>query len=149
MRVPEITYGFASPTDTAGVTFEILSRQFSTSGAANPVLFLLSSFPKDRILVITNIAFAAHPGATQNVEELKIQGVTQAGLIFDIATDVLIHAADEEVSLNWDGEVYIQGGGDGRDSLRVSALFNSGAVANTATIGWQGIIIPHGNAGAF
>ena len=149
MRTPEITYSYASPVDTAGLTFEILTRQLSVSQGTNPIVFSLDGIPKGRILVITNIALAAHPGATQNIVEMKIQGVTQDGMIFNIATDVFVHAANEEHSLNWDGAIYIQGGGEDRDSLRATALFNAGANANTATIGWHGIVIPHGNAGAF
>jgi len=149
VRVPEITYGFTSGTDVAGVTFEILSRQLSASQSTNPIVFLLNDIPKGRILVLTNVALTGQPGATQLVDEMRIQAVTQAGLIYDIKTDVLVHAADEEVSLNWDGEIYIQGAGDGNTSLRAIVTYDSGTNANTSTVGWAGIIIPHGNVGAF
>jgi len=149
VRAPEITYRFIAPTDTAGGTFDLLSRQVSQSAGVVTIEILIADLPKDRILVLTNAALTADPGAAQLVVEMKIQGVTQAGLIFDIATDITLGAADIEKSLNWTGSVYIQGGGVGRNTVRAVALFDAAVAANNITFGAHGIIIPHGNVGSF
>ena len=149
MFVPDITYRFVAPTDTSGPTFEIVSRQESLSGGPALTVLTLSDIPKDRILVLSNCELIGIPGATQNVLEMKIQGVTQAGLIFDIDADVRAGNADDSRDIGWHGQIWIQGGGDGTDTVRVSVLFNAVVNANTVTVGIHGIIIPHGNAGAY
>lgn len=149
MLVPDIAYRFVAPTDTAGPSFEILSRQQSLSGGPILTVLTVSDIPKDRILVLSNVELIGEPGATQNVEEMKIQGVTQAGLIFDIDADVRSGSADDSRDIGWHGQVWIQGGGDGNDTVRTTVLFNSVTNANTVTVGIHGIIVPHGNAGAF
>lgn len=149
MRAPSPTYVFTSPTDVAGPTFEPLSRAFQTGGAFLLIEHLLSDVPKDRVLVFTNATVQALPGATQAVTEIKIQIVTQTGLVVDIATDSGPQTADLIRDLNWEGSVYVAGGGDGARTLRIIASFDANANANTATAGIHGIIIPRGNIGAF
>ncbi len=149
MRAPGITYAFASPIDTAGQTFEILTRQDQLSAGVAFFSRVLTGLGKDRILVLTNVTLTAEPGATQFVDELRIQGVTHTGVIFDLATDVFIHAVDEQVSLNWEGEIYIPGGGTDADFVRNTANFNAGVNANLVTNSWHGIVIPRGNSAAF
>lgn len=150
MRAPEITYGYTAPTDTAGPTFELFTRNESISGGASALSVLtFGDIPKDRILVLSNVALTADPGNAQFIDEMRIQGITQAGLIFDIATDIVVKAANIEASLNWDGAVYIQGGGLGNDSIRVLASFDAFANANLLAVGLHGVVIPHGNVASF
>jgi len=148
VRAPEIVYRFVTPTDTAGGTIDILSRVERLSVGTLQFTFTVDDIPKDRIIVLTNVALLCEPGPTFDVEELKIQGVTQTGQIFDIATDVTIGAADEEKSLNWQGSVWIQGAGDGNASLRATARVSANTAASAAEVAWHGLIIPHGNVGS-
>ena len=149
MLVPDIAYAFTRPTDTAGPTFEILSRQQQLSTAAILVELFLTDIPKDRVLVLSNVAMRADPGSGQGVDELVIQGVTQAGLIFDIKTQFIDGANNIRFNLDWQGEVFIQGAGAGNTTLRAFALFSAGAAANLFQASFHGVIIPHGNVGAF
>ena len=149
MRAPGITYAFTSSKDVAGPQFEILSRHDQISASSLILETLITDLPKDKILVLTNVSVAADPGAAQGVVELAIQGVTQAGLNFTIARKLPIGTTGESDELNWDGEVYIQGGGDGATSVRVISVFGTDTNANLSTVGIHGIVIPHGNAGAF
>jgi len=149
VRAPNITYGFLTPTDTSGPMLQVLSRQEQLSSSAVLFTFTVDDIPKDRILVLSNASLAAEPNAALVLEEMKIQGVTQTGLIFDIATDITVEAAGVRKSLDWAGEVWIQGGGLGTSTLRATALFNSNASPNIVSIGWHGVVIPHGNAASF
>jgi len=149
VRAPGITYRFTSPIDTAGPSFEIFSRHLQISTGLVVLEQIFAGLSKDRILVLTNVAVRADPGATQNVIAIQIQGITQAGLNFVIAAFDSLAVADQRETLNWDGAVYIQGGGDDADSVRVFSSYDAGAVANTMTVGLHGIIIPSGNAAAF
>jgi len=128
---------------------QVLSRQDQLSSSAVLFTFTVDDIPKDRILIVTNVALTAEPNAALIVEEMKIQGVTQTGLIFDIATDIEVKAVGQRVSLNWDGQVWMQGGGLGTSTLRATALFDSNASPNIVSVGWHGIVIPHGNAASF
>lgn len=149
MRAPSPTYVFTSPTDTAGPTFEPLSRAFQIGGAFLLIEALLIDIPKDRVLVFTNATVQALPGATQTVTEIKIQIVTQTGLVVDVATSSGSQTADVIENLNWSGSYYVAGGGAGNRTLRLIASFDANANANTLTAGIHGIIVPRGNIGAF
>lgn len=149
MRAPGITYQFASPKDVAGPSFEILSRHLQISTGLVVVETLLTDLAKDRILCFNNAAVRADPGAAQNVIAIQIQGVTQTGENFVIASFDAALTADKIEDLNWAGSVYLLGGGPGTTTLRVFSSYNSGAAANTMTVGLHGIVIPRGNAGAF
>jgi len=148
VRVPEIVYRFITPTDTAGGTLDILSRAERQSVGTFQFTFVVNDIPKDRIIVLTNVALLAEPALAFLVEEMKIQGVTQTGQIFDIATDVTHGVADEEKSLNWQGSVWIQGAGAGNSTLRATVRVDQNTLASAAEVAWHGIIIPHGNVGS-
>jgi len=149
MRFPGIAYSFMRGTDVAGPTALIVSRAFSVSTSAALLEFFFSELDKDRVLVLTNVSVVARPGTGQNVVEIAVQGVSQGELIFDISREEPRLSNDQETTLNWDGEVYIQGGGDSTDTVRVFVLFNSPTNANTMTVGLHGIVIPRGNLGGF
>ena len=149
MLVPDIAYAFSRPTDTAGPTFEILTRQEQISTAALLIEILLTDIPKDRVVVLSNVSMRADPGSGQAIDELAIQGVTQAGLNFDIKSQFVDLANNIRGNLDWQGEVFIQGAGDGNTTLRAFALFDVAAAANLFQCSFHGVIIPHGNVGAF
>jgi len=147
--VPELAYQFIAGTDTAGPTFQIFSHHEARSTGLVIVDILISNIPKDRILVLNNASMRSDPGVGQNCIELALQGITQAGQNFRIFAFDAPGTADVIEALNWQGDVWIPGGGDGRDSVRIFGSFSSGANANTITVGLHGKIIPRGNAGAF
>lgn len=149
MDAPGITYAFAVPKDTAGPTFEILSRHLQSSVSASLIELFVGELAKDRILILQSITVAADPGAGQTVTEIAIQGITQAGLNFSIARKLPQKVSGQSEDLNWTGAVWIQGGGSGTNSVRVFAAFGSPTNANLVTAGVAGIVIPRGNAGAF
>jgi len=150
VRFPGITYSFQRPTDTNSPTALILSRHFQISGGGSSLLeFLFSDLSKDRVLVLTNVSVIANPGGAQIVLEMAIQGLSQGQENFNI--DRREPAADPGINkvLNWQGEVYIMGGGPGTDTLRIFTFYDSPVVSNAMTVGIHGIIIPRGNLGGF
>lgn len=149
MRAPDITYGYTAPTDTAGPTFEVVARTIQLSSGALTIDFNELQLPKDRIFVLTNVSMHASPGATQSVALMFVQIRTQTGVLIDIAREDFVLLANQFQNLNWDGEVYVQGGGPPASSLRLFGQFNADANANLLVASYTGIVIPHGNAGAF
>ena len=149
MRFPSIAYSFARPTDVSGPTALIFSRHLQISTGDVVLDQLFSDLPKDRILVLTNVSMRADPGPTQIVILMAVQAISQGVLNFTIAAKQTKQIATQNEDLNWQGEVYIQGGGPNTDTLRFHTQFNSGANANLMTIGVHGIIIPRGNMGGF
>jgi len=146
---PGIAYAFQRPTDVSGPTALILSRHFQVSTSASLLEFKFSDLSKDRVLVLTNVAVIANPGGAQIVLEMAIQGLSQGQENFNI--DRREPAADPGINkvLNWQGEVYIQGGGPNTDTLRIFTFYDAPVSANTMTVGIHGIIIPRGNLGGF
>lgn len=150
MRFPGITYAFKRPTDVNSPTALILSRHFQVSGGGLSLLeFLFSDLPKDRVLVLTNVSVVAAPGLAQSVVEIKIQGFSQGVENFNIDQRIPPSTVDIVEVLNWQGEVYIMGGGPGTNTLRVFGFFSAFANSNALTVGVHGIIIPRGNLGGF
>jgi len=149
VQAPDITYQFAQAKDTAGPSFEVLSRQQSLSASANLIEILFTDLPKDRVLVLTNVSMNNNPGTTQFQLEIRAQAGTQGGALVDIVSDVVNKGASIQAGLNWQGVFYIMGLGIGETALRLFASYNSGAVANTLDVNFHGIVIPRGNAGAF
>jgi len=149
VRAPDITYRFASPSDTAGLTLEILSRQFQLSAGQTLIEFFVNDIPKDRVLILQNYSLSADPGGGLIAIEVGIQGITQAGLNFPIAFISPPQAANQILNLNGEPSVWIQGAGVGNNTLRMFALFSASTSANQLTVGINGLIIPHGNVGAF
>ena len=149
MRFPGIAYSFMRDTDVAGPTALILSRHFQISAAAAFQEFNFGNLAKDRVLVLTNVAIIANPGGAQIVEEVALQGISQGELNFNIERQEPVLGGGISATLNWQGEVYIQGGGDGTNTVRMFASYDAGVSNNTITVGLHGIIIPRGNLGGF
>ena len=145
MRAPGITYAFTSPTDTAGPTLDVVNRHFQQSSADALIQFIIRDVPKDRIFILQNFSLLAAPGTGQGIFEMKIQGITRAGLNFTIATASPDPAATASFSLNGNPDVWIHGGGKGKDTLRVFGFFNGAVFANNFTVGISALIIPNGN----
>ena len=150
MRFPGIAYSFQRPTDVNTPTALILSRHFQISGGGLTLLeFLFSDLAKDRVLVLTNVSVIAQPGAAQFVREMKIQAFSQGVENFNVDQRLPLGVVDQDEVLNWQGEVYIQGGGPDTDTIRIFTFYNSAVAANAMTVGIHGIIIPRGNLGGF
>lgn len=149
MRFPEIAYAFKLPTDVAGPTALILSKHLQISTGATTVEQFITGLAKDRVLVLTNVSIKADPGAGQSNLQIKIQGFSQGIENFNIDQRNFVAAADENHELNWQGEVYIQGGGPALNNVRLFSTYSSAVAANTMTVGVHGIIIPRGNLGGF
>lgn len=149
MRFPGIAYSFQRPTDVNTPTALILSRHFQVSTSSSILEFFFSNLAKDRVLVLTNVSVIANPGGAQIVVELAIQAFSQGVENFNI--DRREPAADPGINkvLNWQGEIYIQGGGPDTDTLRIFTFYDSPVLANAMTVGVHGIIIPRGNLGGF
>lgn len=149
MRFPGIAYSFMRDTDTAGPTALILSRHLQVSSAAVQLEQFFANLPKDRILVLTNVSVASDPGSGQAISEIAIQGLSQGITNFTVARLLPPITTALNRDLNWQGEVYIQGGGPGTNTVRMFTQFDAGANANLMTVGLHGIIIPRGNMGGF
>jgi len=148
VRAPDITYGFSVAKDTAGPTFEIFHAIDQRSGGVSVDEFVQTGLAKDRALVLTNATVTANPGSSQLVVEMKIQIVTHTGVIVDLQVDTLNRTGGDDAFMNWQGEVYLLGGGDGADFLRSFAQYSSVTVANTTTVSWSGVVVPRGNIAA-
>ena len=149
MRFPGIAYQFVAATDTAGPTALIVSRHNQISTSANLLEHFFTDLPKDRILVLTNVSLKANPGTGNSAVQIKIQGFSQGVENFNIAQLEPDLGADKEAVLNWQGEVYIQGGGVGTNTLRFMTFYDLAVNANSQTLGFHGIVIPRGNMGGF
>jgi len=149
VKAPEITYRYIYPKDIAGPTFEIMTRADTLSASSTSLNDDVLGIPKDRTLVLTNVAVHADPGATFSVLDIQIVGFTGAGLVFSIALVEFVAVADQQQTLNWQGEVYLQGRGIDQAILRLHSTYSSGAAANLQSFGLHGIVIPRGNAAAF
>ena len=149
MRAPEITYGYTSPKDTAGPTFQILQRSSSLSTGLTAITFLELEVGKDQVLVLANAVIRLAPGATQAAQVAILQITTGTGFQVELRWEEFAEVADQNETLNWQGEVYVNGGGQGTTSLRFYSQYDAGANANTTSIAYSGLIIPRGNAGAF
>jgi len=149
MRAPNIAYAFTSPKDTAGPTLEHVNRTLQVSSSDDPQELFDLEVPKDRIFIVSNILVECNPGGGQNVITVLAEGRTQTQFFFGIAGKRGVFVADESVTLNWSGEVWIAGGGQGTTTLRFFCDFNSGVNSNFLRASYSGIVIPRGNAGAF
>jgi len=149
MLTPDLTYSFRAPKDVSGPTFEVLTRQFDLSDTSATLIFTFDDLPKDRMLVLSNVAILANPGAGQSVIGMGLHGITAAGMQFDISRFAQAIVADLTESFNWQGQVFITGGGRGTTCVRITVSFSSGVAANTCAVGIHGVVIPRANAGPF
>lgn len=149
MRAPNQAFQFVSNKDVAGQTFEIISRTFGLADTDAGAEFIIDGIPKDKILVLTNVSMQARPGAGQHIVDMAVQGITAAGLIFDIATERPLIDADQSRSLNWQGEVYIIGTGSGNRTVRLVWTYDAGVASNASNAGVHGIVVPRGNSASF
>lgn len=148
MLTPDLTYAYRQPKDVSGPTFEVMSRQGDESDTATGVTFTLTGLPKDRMLVLSNVCILMIPGATQSVTALSVSATTPAGLVFDISRFNQA-AATGSRSHNWQGEVFLLGGGRGANLLTITATFDAGANSNRLIASIFGVVIPRANAGPF
>lgn len=149
MLTPDFTYSFRQPKDVTGPTFEPLYRQDDQSTAATILDFVLVDLAKDRMLVLSNLTLRARPGAGNTVTSVQLVAFTAARLEFDIARLTPVQAADQDITLNWQGQVFIMGGGANSNLLRARAIFDLGVVPNQMRVGIHGVVIPRANAAAF
>jgi len=148
LGVPEICYRFIYPKDTAGPTFEIMTRDVDNAATSATVTISITGVPKDRVLVLQNVNMFADPGAGQAVVQQILSGFTPAGLQFTIARTAKAAIADLNDNLNWQGAVYLPGLGDGV-ILSALTVYDAGVASNALTFSMQGVVIPRGNSAAF
>lgn len=149
MNAPGITYRFLYQIDTAGPTLEILSRQASTSGSSAQLNLTLVGIPNNKIFVLTNLTVRATPGTAQQVTRLACFGTTQARLAFNIVEQTKVAVDLEVVTMDWQGEVWLQGRGQDDTNLTINAIFDGGANSNAVNAGFHGFVIPRANVAAF
>lgn len=149
MRPPEITYRFSVPSDTAGPTLELYTRNLLVSASAASVTTPLNGPAKDRTLVLTNVSVQAVPGATQSADRMRISITTPGGAGVDLATFNPTAVADIRRDLNWTGEVMIGGAGMDNQIIEANCVFSAGVAANILVINVCGYVIPRGNIAPF
>jgi len=149
MLAPDLTYSFRQPKDTSGPTFETFSRQATVSDTSASLTIAVSDLPKDRMLALSNVTILGQPGLTQGVSSMRLHGTTPAGLSFDIFRFNEPLVTDLQRSLNWQGQIFLLGGGSGVTILTASGSFDAGVAANNLHIGAFGIVMPRANAGPF
>jgi len=151
VNVPEITYAFNTPKDVAGPTAEVLSRVLNTSGLAASLTVSVTGIPRDRILILQNVAIESFPDALQSVNQIRIQGFTGAGQQFEIARTrpSTPLAVSEGLTFNWQGSVWLHGRAGNQVAVSVVSTYNAGVTENFLSVGLQGIVIPRGNVAMF
>lgn len=149
MLAPDIAYAFRQPKDISGPTMEVLCRHLDSAASATVIDLLITDLPKDRMLILGNVTMRGSPGATQHVASLQIIGITAAGLEFDIARLTPVLTADLIQTLNWQGGIYLMGGGLDTTTIRVRGVFNSGTNSNSVRTGIHGIVVPRANVSPF
>lgn len=149
MRAPELTYRYIYRIDTAGPTFEVLARVFNASGAATLVSINLTGVPKNKVLVLTNVTALSNPGATQAVTAITISMFTSAAAQVNVVQETFPVDADENQTLNWQGEIFIPGRGGTFPSVGMSSSYDAGVASNICGFALQGVIIPRGNIATF
>jgi len=145
MRAPGITYRFNVPTDVAGPTLELFSRNANNADTAVSVAVNLPGVAKDRILFLTNIIMDLIPGATQAVTRASIVITTPAMLAFQISNDAFPVVADLRRGHLWTGDVAVGGGGVEVTTISMTGTFDAGVASNTVSVGVFGYVIPRGN----
>jgi len=149
MRAPEISYRFQYPKDVSGPTFEIVARTLSTSASSLTIQNDVFEVPKDKVFCLSNVSMIANPNATNGVVNMVLSIFSAAQSRVQLMNLEFPATADAEETLNWQGEVYMLGGGAGTVSLRFYFEFDDALAANQAVANWNGIVIPRGNAAAF
>jgi len=150
MRPPEITYSFSVPKDVSGPPIELMSRRQSVSQTTQNFVLSFVGIPIDRILVLTNANIVVTPGAAEQLLHASVQAFTGAGQVFNIASLTPDGTDGQRESLNWSGEVWLQG--RGQDEILLQTQFNydaTGATNNVSTFDFAGFVIPRGNVAQF
>lgn len=147
MLAPNIAYAFSTPKDVAGPTFEVVTRTIAETDSVIAITIDTLEVPKDRLLVVANICMIANPNAGNGVVNMVASVITAAGQRVQLMNLELPATADAEETLNWQGEVFVLGGGQDTSSLRFYFEFDNALAANQATASYTGIIVPRGNAG--
>jgi len=149
VRAPGITYRFRSPKDTSGPTFEVVTRTLSSSASALAITHDVFELAKDKMLVLSNVTMVANPNAGNGVVNMVLSVFTAAQQRVQIMNIEFPATADAEETLNWQGEVYVLGGGRDTVALRFYFEFDDALAANQVVANWCGVVVPRGNASAF
>jgi len=149
VRAPDITYRYIYPIDVAGPTFEVIARTLNAADTATLVSNNLRGIPMNKVLVLTNVTCFTNPGATQGVTAITVSMFTSAGAQINVASEQFVVVADQNQALNWQGEVYIPGRGEGNSSVGFSAQYDAAVNSNSAVFHLQGVVIPRGNVATF
>jgi len=149
MIVPEIAYRYIYPKDVAGPTFEVFSREVIVADTSTGVSIAITGISKDKILVLSNVILVATPGATQAVGTMNIQGLAGSGSPFDIQHRVTVGTADLVETMEWQGQVFIPGRGEGDTNFTLTVTYDAGVASNSFFGGIHGVVIPRGNAAVF
>jgi len=149
VRAPGISYRFLTPIDTSGPTFQPFQQVFLLTGSVAANVFVVDTIPKDKVLVLTNAVLYTTPDATQWVVAAYIEGRTAAGQNWKIARLVPGLVAGDEEAINWDGEVYLPGAGNGNITVRIYIQFDAIVQPNTMACDVHGIVVPRGNVAAY
>ncbi len=149
MRAPGITYRYIYPKDVAGPTFEIVAISFNQPGTLATIINNFQGVPKDKVLVLTNAVLIAVPGAAQTIDDIHLDYFTGAGQQIQAMREQPAAAAAQSVTMNWAGEIYLNGRGAGITSVSMAAVFNAGVASNRLVSSISGIVIPRGNSSLF
>jgi len=150
VRAPDITYRYLGAIDVSGVTLETIHRQADTSTAVASVTHtLIPAIPKDRALILSNIAIESIPGAAQTLTDVAVLITGPTGIAVNVARFAGAAAAAAREAFNWSGEVYVLGAGTGFTTLTVTAFWNAGVAANRLITSCSGLVIPRANIGNF
>lgn len=149
MLTPDFTYAFRQPKDVSGPTFEPYLRQGVVQATSGGLTFTLIDLPRDRMLVLSNVVMLGLPGATQACTAFALSATTAAGLQMEIARENFPVVADLRRTLNWQGQIFILGGGLATTLLTAVATFDAGVNQNEIRVGVHGVVIPRANASPF
>jgi len=149
VRTPEITYRYIYAIDVAGPTFEVVSRGLTVSASNAIAAINFEGVPSNKVLVLTNVTMHGNPGATQACIALTLSMRTSANAEINVMQETFPVDADENQTLNWQGELYIPGRGDGNPSVGFTSVYDAGVNANVGNFALQGVIIPRGNVATF
>jgi len=149
MRAPDITYRYIYPKDTAGPTFELVSRDLQEAASANNIDIRFAGIPKDKVLVLSNVAMNAVPGGALVVTNMQLSAFTQQGQEFIIAETNPDTSAVRLANINWQGAIYIPGRAADADNVRFLVFFDAGTSSNALRVGLHGVVIPRGNVSSF
>lgn len=145
MRLPDICYRFSVATDQSGPTFELCPRFLNVAATTASVVANLTGIAKDRVLCITNLQASFIAGGTEALTRAAFFGTSPAGVVFNIHQERFAEVADQREHMNWQGEIYIGGGGRDQTIVTCEAIFDGAVNNNSVIFSIFGVVIPRGN----